>query len=67
MKNIAKRFVSIMIALLTLVISSTVTFADTVEVNSPSDAINGVVWIHASAGGIGWSGTGFVKYCTISA
>lgn len=59
MKNIAKRFVSIMIALLTLVISSTVTFADTVEVNSPSDAINGVVWIHASAGGIGWSGTGF--------
>ena len=48
-----------MIALLTMVVSSTVTFADTVEVNSPSDAINGVVWIRGAAGSSGWSGTGF--------
>ena len=59
MKRVMKRFVSLMIALLTLVVSSTVTFADTVEVNSPSDAINGVVWIRGAAGSSGWSGTGF--------
>ena len=60
MKNIAKRFVSLMLALLTLVVSSTVTFADKAEISSPSDAINGVVWVKVihSADGYGW-GTGF--------
>ena len=59
MKTIIKRFAILMMALLTLVVSSAVTFADSVKVSSPSDAINGVVWIHATAGNSGWSGTGF--------
>lgn len=59
MKRVINRLVGLMIALLTIVVSSTVSFADTVEVNSPSDAINGVVWIQAVAGSKACSGTGF--------
>lgn len=63
MKRVINRLVGLMIALLTIIVSSTVSFADTVEVNSPSDAINGVVYIRAyyknSNSGHLWSGTGF--------
>ena len=59
MKNIAKRFVSLVIALLTMVVSSTVTFADTVKITNPNEARNAVVWIKVPIGTGYSSGTGF--------
>lgn len=60
MKKAVKRLAVLMLALLTLAVSSTVAFADTIEVNSTSDAINGVVWVKipVSSTDYGW-GTGF--------
>ncbi|MBP1542751.1 MAG: trypsin-like peptidase domain-containing protein, partial [Oscillospiraceae bacterium] len=60
MKKAVKRLAVLILALLTLAVSSTAAFADTIEVNSTSDAINGVVWVKipVSSTDYGW-GTGF--------
>ncbi|MBQ4165869.1 MAG: trypsin-like peptidase domain-containing protein [Oscillospiraceae bacterium] len=59
MKTIMKRLAILMMALLTLVVSSTVTFADTVKITNPNEARNAVVWIKVPAGDVYYSGTGF--------
>ena len=63
MKKAVKRLAVLMLALLTLAVSSTVAFADTVDINTHTDAVNGVVYISArykyDTSIALWSGTGF--------
>lgn len=63
MKKVINRLVVSIIALLTIAVIGTASFAETVEISSPSDAVNGVVFIRAyykyDTSIYFWSGTGF--------
>lgn len=55
MKNILKRFIGTVIALITLMACGAPVFADTVTITSASEARNGVVWVETDTG----HGSGF--------
>lgn len=56
MKNVMKRFIGVIMALITLMACGVPVFADTVKITSASEARNGVVLIFSASGG---KGTGF--------